>query len=226
MAGRSLLGHAILEARLAGLEQIVVVAAPGRERDLEVEARRWTEHVGVVVQPAPRGLADAIRAGARCLDGPFAVLLPDNLFHPPGPLAALLALAQSAGTHAVLVARYDAGCAGGEGGSAPAAVAPLGDDPRTVRVTAVGVKQPRDRLALSGSTHLDTPVGRYAFYGDVAPAIDAVERELAAGEELDDVPVLRRLAVRGRLVGLIYEAPFFDVGNPHGFHQAVALLGR
>jgi UTP-glucose-1-phosphate uridylyltransferase len=39
--------------------------------------------------------------------------------------------------------------------------------------------------------------------------------------ELDDVPVLQRLARAGTLAGVISQARFFDVGVPEGYRDAV-----
>jgi NDP-sugar pyrophosphorylase family protein len=225
IAGRSVLAHAMGEAAGAGLTEIVVVAHPSGREALEREANRWARQVQVVEQPSPRGLADAIRRGARAAGGAFAVLLPDNLFESPSPLARLLALATTAGEHAVLVARMTAETARGKGSSAPATVEPLGTDPDAVRVVRVGSKRGQARLALGPGEHFDTPIGRYAFLPDVIRATDTVELGLGSGEELDDVPLLRHLATERALVGLLYGTPFYDVGNPDGYRAAQERLG-
>ena len=225
VAGRSLLAHAIAEAREAGLERIVVVANPAAHDALAGEARRLATRFQVVDQAVPRGLADAIRLGALVLPGEaFAVLLPDNLFVPPSPLRRLVAVAAGSGEHAVLVSRLNAETARGKGGSAPATVAPLGPDPDGVRISAVGAKRPKGQLALEPGETFDTPIGRYAFQPDVATEIAEVERTLEPAQELDDVPLLTRLAAQGRLRGLLYATPFADVGNLDGYHAAQELL--
>ena len=227
VAGRSLLSHAIAEAHEAGLDRVVVVASPPAHAALAAEAARVARHSQVVDQAVPRGLADAIRLGALVLPGEaFAVLLPDNLFVPPSPLAHLIAIAAASGDHAVLVSRMNAETARGKGGSAPATVAPPGPGEDGVRITAVGAKRPKGQLELGPGETFDTPIGRFAFQADVAEQIAAVERGLAAGAELDDVPLLARLAAAGRLRGLVYETPFADVGNPDGYRAAQELLTR
>ncbi len=69
-----------------------------------------------------------------------------------------------------------------------------------------------------------TPIGRMAFPGDVLEEFEEVARGLAAGAELDDVPVLQRLARREALAGVISPARFFDVGVPEGYRDAVATF--
>jgi len=226
VAGRSVLAHAIVEARDAGLDEVVVVAHPTAREALLREARRWTNRVEVAEQAIPRGLADAIRIGTRAArDQAVAVLLPDNLFEPPSPLGRLVALAAATGEHAVLVARMTASGAHGKGGSAPASVEPLGLDADAVRITAVGAKRGRARLDLAPGERLDTPIGRYAFQRDVVAVIAEVEAALSRDAELDDVPVLAHLAARRKLVGVLYETPFYDVGNPDGYRAATERLG-
>jgi hypothetical protein len=61
-----------------------------------------------------------------------------------------------------------------------------------------------------------------AFAGEVLQEFDEVGRGLAKGAELDDVPILQRLARREALAGVISSARFFDVGVPEGYREAVA----
>jgi hypothetical protein len=63
-----------------------------------------------------------------------------------------------------------------------------------------------------------------AFPGDVLEEFEELARALPAGAELDDVPVLQRLARRGALAGVLGEARFFDVGVPEGYRDAVATF--
>ncbi len=228
IAGRSLLAHAIGEALDAGFDGVVVVAHPTARAALAAEARRWAgaARSEIVEQTEPRGLADAIRIGAAAAAGePVAVLLPDNLFEPPSPLGRLVSLAAATRDHAVLVARMSAATARGKGGSAPATVAPLGPEPDAVRITAVAAKRPKGQLQLGAHERFDTPIGRFAFQAGIEAIVDEVAAGLAPGTELDDVPVLTQLATRGRLVGVLYPTPFYDVGNPRGYRAAVERFG-
>jgi UTP-glucose-1-phosphate uridylyltransferase len=61
-----------------------------------------------------------------------------------------------------------------------------------------------------------------AFGGDILREFEEVGRELPAGKELDDVPILQRLAQRGALAGVMNPGRFFDVGVPEGYRDAVA----
>jgi hypothetical protein len=74
-----------------------------------------------------------------------------------------------------------------------------------------------------GSPAVST-IGRMAFPGSALDEFEAVGRALPAGAELDDVPVLQRLARRGALAGVVNRAEFYDVGVPEGYRSAVAAF--
>jgi len=69
-----------------------------------------------------------------------------------------------------------------------------------------------------------TPIGRMAFPGEVLPEWEELARELAPNAELDDVPVLQRMARRNALAGVLNSARFFDVGNAEGYRDAVSAF--
>ncbi len=79
----------------------------------------------------------------------------------------------------------------------------------TLRVTGLG----------AGSARL---AGRAVFPGDVFLEFDAVARDLPPGSELDDRPVLERLARRGALAAVLSRATLYEVGLPEGYRDAVA----
>jgi UTP-glucose-1-phosphate uridylyltransferase len=67
-------------------------------------------------------------------------------------------------------------------------------------------------------------VGRYVFLPEVFSAIEEVEKNLASGQELDDIPVLQLLLQRERLNGCRIRGDFLDVGLPTGYREADARL--
>jgi UTP-glucose-1-phosphate uridylyltransferase len=78
------------------------------------------------------------------------------------------------------------------------------------------------RFDTAGDETAVTPIGRMAFPGTVLAEFAEVGRGLSQGVELDDVPVLQRLAQREALAGVITTARLFDVGVPEGYRDAVA----
>jgi UTP-glucose-1-phosphate uridylyltransferase len=69
-----------------------------------------------------------------------------------------------------------------------------------------------------------TAIGRMAFGPDIFDLLEDIRGTQAPGAELDDVPALQRLARGGRLVGVLAAGPFYDVGVPEGYADALARL--
>jgi UTP-glucose-1-phosphate uridylyltransferase len=190
---------------------------------LEAVARAYPGPLDLefVPQDRPRGLGDAfLRARDHLGGAPFVALLPDNLFQGPNPTEAVLQTHRSTGLATVLLAEISSADAPTKGatGRARSERAPDG----TLRVTDVADKGSGRFDAGPGSAV--TPIGRMAFPGDVLAEFEEVGRTLPAGAELDDVPVLQRLARRGALAGVLSQAKFFDVGVPEGYRDAVATF--
>ncbi|HEU5304739.1 MAG TPA: sugar phosphate nucleotidyltransferase [Gemmatimonadales bacterium] len=205
----------------AGLLRAIVVTNPHKPM-LEAAARNYPGPLELefVAQDHPRGLGDALlRARDNLAGSPFLAVLPDNLFHGPNPSAAVLATHRATGLATVLLARIERESAGSKGatGRATFRTAPDG----TLRITGVADKG-TGRFDTAGQAVAVTPIGRMAFGGDTLAEFEEVGRSLAPGVELDDVPVLQRLARRDALAGVISPARFFDVGVPEGYREAVA----
>jgi UTP--glucose-1-phosphate uridylyltransferase len=211
------------EAADAGLLRAIVVTNPHKPV-LEVVARSYTGPLELefVPQDHPRGLGDALlRARDNLAGSPFVAVLPDNLFSGPNPTSAVLATYRSTGLATVLLAeisREDAVTKGATG-RASARTEPDG----TLRVTEVADKG-KGRFDTAGEAVAVTPIGRMAFPGAILEEFEELGRSLPAGAELDDVPVLQRLARRGALAGVVNAARFYDVGVPEGYRDAVAAF--
>jgi hypothetical protein len=80
------------------------------------------------------------------------------------------------------------------------------------------------RFDTAGDQRAMTPIGRLACPGNIFDEFEEVGRSLAPGAELDDVPVMQRLARRDALAGVISPAIFYDVGVPEGYRDAVAAF--
>jgi UTP-glucose-1-phosphate uridylyltransferase len=209
------------EAADAGLLRAIIITNPHKPM-LEAVARNYQGPLELefVPQDHPRGLGDAfLRARDHLGGSPFLALLPDNLFHGANPTAAVLAVFRATGLATVLLAEIDQKGAGSKGATGRAAVrkGPGG----ALQVVAVADKG-AGRFDTAGAEAAVTPIGRMAFGGSVLEEFEEVGRSLPPGTELDDVPVLQRLAKREALAGIISPARFFDVGVPEGYRDAVA----
>lgn len=208
------------EAADAGLTRAIIITNPLKPM-LEAAARDYDGPLTLefVPQDQPRGLGDAfLRARDHLAGADFAALLPDNLFSGGNPTRAVLETRHQTGLTTVLLAEVSSAQAGLKGATGKAAVERADDG--TLRVVDVADKG-TGRFDTAGDTIAVTPIGRYAFSGDIFAEFDDVARTLAAGAELDDVPVMQWLARRGQLAGVIASARFYDVGVPEGYREAV-----
>lgn len=222
--------HLVLdEVALAGLEEAIVVVAPGKEllrRYLELaqEDGAWPGlRLRYATQEQPTGLADAIAVCAPLLEGePFAVLLPDNLpLAPDYRFDVMIDLWRRRGKSVVGAIELDRRCSGLFGNSGRIDSRPL--EPGVLAIDRVHDKLP-GRLLVDDSTI--TPLlracGRYVFDHEIF-ALLAASRRTATGE-LDEVPAVQRLAQDGNLLGALLPMPLFDVGHPDGLLAASAYL--
>jgi UTP--glucose-1-phosphate uridylyltransferase len=205
----------------AGLLRAIIVTNPHKPM-LEAVARNYQGPLELefVPQDHPRGLGDALLRARDYLAGsPFMAVLPDNLFQGANPTAAVLSTYQKTGLATVLLAEIERKDAGSKGATGRAAVRPGPDG--TLRVVAVADKG-AGRFDTAGADAAVTPIGRMAFGSEILLEFEEVGRSLPSGAELDDVPILQRLAQREALAGVINGARFFDVGVPEGYREAVA----
>jgi UTP--glucose-1-phosphate uridylyltransferase len=209
------------EAADAGLLRAIIITNPHKPM-LEAVARNYQGPLELefVPQDHPRGLGDAfLRARDPLAGSPFLALLPDNLFQGPNPSTAVLSAWRATGLASVLLAEIQQKEAGSKGATGRATVRAGADG--FLRVVAVADKG-AGRFDTAGADAAVTPIGRIAFGGDILREFEEVGRGLPQGAELDDVPVLQRLARREQLAGVISQARFFDVGVPEGYRDAVA----
>ena len=87
IAARPLLDYALEEARLAGIQRLVLVTAKGKDALLDYcddESVSKDLDIAFVRQNQPQGLGHAVLCGGAFLDPnvPFAVILPDDLILP------------------------------------------------------------------------------------------------------------------------------------------------
>jgi UTP-glucose-1-phosphate uridylyltransferase len=211
------------EAAEAGLLRAIIITNPHKPI-LEAVARNYQGPLELefVPQDHPRGLGDAfLRARDQLGGASFVALLPDNLFQGGNPTKAVVSAFQASRLSTVLLAEIERKDAGSKGATGRAAIRRNSDG--SLRVTAIADKG-SGRFDTAGDQAAVTPIGRMAFTGDILREFEEVGQTLTAGAELDDVPVLQRLAHRDELTGVISPAKFFDVGVPEGYRDAVAAF--
>jgi UTP-glucose-1-phosphate uridylyltransferase len=220
VALRPLLHWTLDEIADAGMLHAIIITNPARPT-VEAVARNWQGPLELefVPQDHPRGLGDALLRARDLLCGsPFIAVLPDNLFQGDNPTRDVKASFERSGLASVLLSEISREEAATKGATGKARIENRSDG--TVLVTDVADKG-TGRFQTGGASSAVTPIGRMAFHGNVFQEFDDVARTLAAGVELDDVPVLQRLARRKALAGVTCKARFFDVGVPEGYRDAV-----
>lgn len=224
VAGRPAIDWVLDECAASGIGEILVVSAPGKDALVaHVSARPG---VSVVVQTEARGLADAIRLGRGfAANQPLAVALPDNIFTGPRPaLAQVIDAYRASETNIVAIVEIRAREATRRGATAALDGERVGAAYRISRIPDKGAKAAT--FDTKGARSAYTAVGRFVFMPDVFAAIDAVERQIPRGAELDDVPLMQWLLARGQLEGRVIDGEFLDVGLPSGYDEANLRLAR
>ena len=227
VAGVPVVVRVLAECAESGIEEVLVVISPDKQAIVDalapLEGRPgMPRSISFAVQREARGLGDAIRLGRGFSAGqPLGVALPDNLFAGADPgLRQVIDTHLETGKNVVAVVEIMAEDAEARGPTSAYPGHVAGSEYVIERVPA---KAERGRtFDTGGARSAFTGVGRYVFTADAFEAIDAVEANLAPGEELDDVPVMQRLLDEGRLTGRKIDGAFFDVGIVSGFHEADA----
>lgn len=230
VAGEPVLGHVLGECAQSGIDEVLVVVSPGKDAigayvKAVVGAPGMPARIDIAIQVEARGLADAVRvgrdfAGAR----PVAIALPDNLFvdAPQPALAQVIETFARAEKHVVGLTEITAETAARRGPTPIYAGTRHGDDFAIESIPSKGAHG--STFSLGSARSAMTGVGRYVFAPDAFDVIDSVERSLASGMELDDIPVMQAMLARGDLVGRVLQGTFLDVGLPEGYREATARV--
>jgi hypothetical protein len=238
---RPMLQWCLTEALEGGFDEVGIVVSHAKPAlETYVREERWRDgllpaldnaaratRVTVFRQDPPTGVVGAVlAAGAWTEEGPFAVLLPDNVrvAGPPPMTAAIVAEAGRRGV--VLAACHRVGPETRHYFSDVGRVelddlAPAGAGSRVLDLQARGGPGPF-RASPEGSWRL---LPRYAVTDAWLEEGRRVAAEAAlAGVESDDVLVHRRLAERGLLRAIPWQGTIADAGHPAGYLWAAHLL--
>lgn len=230
VAGVPLVVRVLEECAESGITEALVVISPDKTEIVErlsplAGTPRMPSAISFAVQEEPRGLADAIRYGREFAGrSPLAVALPDNLFAGAEPgLKQVIDTFAATGKNAVAMVEITTADASRRGPTSVYAGSLNGDEFVIERIPDKGERG--KTFDTGGKRSAFTGVGRYVFHPEVFEVIDNVERALADGAELDDVPVMQQLLAAGRLTGRRIQGRFFDVGLVSGYVEATAEYG-
>jgi len=208
------------EAVAAGCSRVVMVVGRGKEaiadhfdRAPELEAsleasgkqellagvRRLADMAEIVLvrQGQPRGLGHAVAVARSVVGGePFAVLLPDDVFHPSTLLRDMVASTEASGRSTVAVMRIE------------------GPEISTKGVAAVDGRRVVD--VVEKPAFEDAPsdlalMGRYVFTPAIFDALDSIGSGALGELQLTDG--IRLLAQKEGVDALTFEGGYHDTGN-------------
>lgn len=226
-----LLTHLVLEAKAAGIERLHVVVSPTKSFDgmfddrtslqalrQHLDARLFNAAEGMEVythiQQEPKGVGNAIEAALHAVDGPFLVMLGDNLLmdtHAPTTayrpsLASKRLIDAHAGRNAATVALMDVGLSEVH----HYGVAAMQGETVTAIVEKPVAEEAPSSLALCG---------RYVFPADAKAILAACTYEEHG--ELQSIALQERLMEQGRLYGeVLTNTQWYDSGAPIKWLQA------
>ena len=233
LVDRAAMQYVVEEAAAAGIEEVIVVTARGKEAiadyfdknaDLEgllsargdndrlAQVRRPSElaQMTYVRQAEQLGLGHAVSCAARAVGGePFAVILPDDIIAAePGALAQLLEVFD----------RYEASVIAVEEVDGPAIQSYGVIDPEPVADGVYRVRGTVEKPALADAPSNLGIVGRYVLTPQIFDALAEV-KEGAIGE-LQLTDGLAILLGTQDIYALRFQGTRYDVGNPMGLLRA------
>lgn len=212
-----ILNFAISEARDSGIERFVFVTSADKpEIEAYVRSQFPELRSEFVIQEEPRGLGHAVLMANRVAeDGPFAVILPDDLIIATPPVTMQMARAYDRGFAHHMVAAMEV---------RPDMVGAYGildaELPAPGRYTQVNgmVEKPSPEEAPSNLA----AVGRYILHPTIFETLLTVGP--GAGGELQLTDAIARDMQRLGVSAFRFEGVRFDCGNPDGLLEASSAL--
>jgi UTP--glucose-1-phosphate uridylyltransferase len=229
IGGRPLIAHAVEGIARSGIGQVAVVVSPAKEAIRRFLLERYSGGLlgpctlVFIMQDRPLGVADAV---SRCRDftegEPFALVMPDNiLMQGPPVIRQLLPYFARHGLDmigATRLAGETAQCFGNVG-FLDVELLP-NEAGRLFRVRHYSDKR-REPVELERGKTVLKGLGCGVFLPRFFDLIEEWRPRLTG--EVDEVPLLQRLAREGRLLGVELMGRGFDAGNPEGFLAATAF---
>ncbi len=226
--------YAVEEAAEAGIEEFIFITSRGKsmledhfDRQFELERAlesrgKTEEHAATraaelpvggyafIRQPEPLGLGHAVWCARSVIgDAPFAVLLPDEVFHAkPGVLKQMMQAYETLGGNLLAVREVPPELTARYG------ILAVGDDDGTVAAVTGLIEKPAPEDAPSGLSI----VGRYILQADVFDHLDRMER--GAGGEIQLTDAMAKTIGDQPFHGIRFQGERYDCGDKGGFVAA------
>jgi len=214
-----MIDYALREAKLAGFEKIGIIVNPKKKALIEY-LHSIVSDACIFYQQKPTGLAEAIFLAKDFIrNESFAVILPDNIFLPkkgfPPAIKQILNVYKKYKKNTVGLIRISSSEAKTFGNCGRVKLEKFN---RVYRITELGDKR-EGYYEQKEEWGLRT-FARYILKPEFFDYILWLRKRVQPGEEVDDVPILQRLAKEGKLIGVILKGKGFDAGNLRGYFRA------
>lgn len=208
---KPLIYYPLTTLMLAGIRDILVISGPahlGAFQKFLGDGSRWGISISYAEQPAPKGIAEAIRIGARFIGGqPFALILGDNIFY-GHPLSDALAQAAASTEKGAAVLTFQVADPRSYG------VLEYGRDGQPARITEKP-ENPRSDHAVTGLYFYDSS------------AVDKAEHLRPSVRNEIEITDLNRIYLEANALTSIHLGRgfvWFDAGTTHTLLQASTFV--
>jgi len=202
---KAVIEHVVEAMSLAGINDITIICSPHKHglSDYLGSGKRFGVNLTYVIQEERKGLANAIESAEHVIDGPFAVVLGDNFFHPKDFLKELIEY------HIDQKADATLGVASVEDVTRHGIITPDGN-----RIVDI-IEKPTREKAISDLGSM----GMYIFEREIFDAIKRTEPGYNGEYQLTDS--VRLFAAEGkRVLFKLIDGVHIDVGTPKDLMRA------
>ena len=235
---KPIIQYSVEEAAEAGIKEICIIISPSKNIIKDYFLKPPDNHIkndknilnlstllkNVTIsfsyQEQPLGLAHAINCAKDFIgDNNFAVLLPDNIYFTETPyIKALIDSHQNNSVTWIGLTKITGGDERGFSNCGKCDVVRINQN--EYRIQKISEKQ-KSLLNLKPGEEIYRTLGRYIFKNDF---FEYYKELKPTNNELDEVPIIQKLAEQGKLFGRFLEGAGFDAGNPVGYFACQKFL--
>ncbi len=214
----------IIELAVVGIRDFIIIISNTKEEIRRYLTNRISDRdapdvmrgirLSFCYQNEPRGNAHAIFCAQHLLDErSFIVAYPDQIIRDNQSIHKLLTAHAKTKASVVQIIRIGPSHSGMFANSGVVAYEALGN---LTRIQTVSDKKPERLIIESGTVR--RIFGRMLLTRDFLRVVSELEITRA---EVDDIPILQRIAAEGALYGVDIEEPYYDIGHLRSYQAAM-----
>lgn len=236
---KPIIQYSVEEAAGAGIKEICIIISPSKTiikdyfltpPEKKMQQNKDIEYISNLIksitlsfifQEQPLGLAHAINCAKDFIGkDDFAVLLPDNIYFSEKPyIGMLIDSYRNNKINWIGLTKISGGKEKGFSNCGKSEVVKAGKNEYNIK--KIYDKQ-KSVLNLKSGEEIYRTLGRYIFQNNFFKYYEELTPN--NNSELDDVPIIQKLAQQGKLYGRILEGTGFDAGNPVGYFACQKYL--